>query len=249
MGRTGMMHKFGMCAAILVSMGFLLGGCKADQKRAAAAQAEAQEYREKVATLEQANRDKDSRIADLENRLATMQQAQQAAPPPVTTFNPGSGGNTGSMSGSREFSNDSQGRPRALLSGDILFDSGRATLKSSARQRSTRWRTKSALTPAAQCLWKAHGYRSHPQVILREQSGPERARAQAVRQYLIRRASVPTGSRLWATALRGRDLPRLRAAALRSSSRTEPTFSRRAGHRPGETPACFRAPTEMTEKD
>lgn len=189
MGRTGMMHKFGMCAAILVSMGFLLGGCKADQKRAAAAQAEAQEYREKVATLEQANRDKDSRIADLENRLATMQQAQQAAPPPVTTFNPGSGGNTGSMSGSREFSNDSQGRPRALLSGDILFDSGRATLKSSARQRLDTLANEIKRNYAGRTVLVEGHTDTDP--IRKSSFGSNQAlseaRAQAVRQYLIQK--------------------------------------------------------------
>ncbi|MBX3383795.1 MAG: OmpA family protein [Phycisphaeraceae bacterium] len=184
-----MMHKFGMCAAILVSMGFLLGGCKADQKRAAAAQAEAQEYREKVATLEQANRDKDSRIADLENRLATMQQAQQAAPPPVTTFNPGSGGNTGSMSGSREFSNDSQGRPRALLSGDILFDSGRATLKSSARQRLDTLANEIKRNYAGRTVLVEGHTDTDP--IRKSSFGSNQAlseaRAQAVRQYLIQK--------------------------------------------------------------
>ncbi|MBX3408591.1 MAG: OmpA family protein [Phycisphaeraceae bacterium] len=189
MGRTGMMHKFGMCAAILVSMGFLLGGCKADQKRAAAAQAEAQEYREKVATLEQANRDKDSRIADLENRLATMQQAQQAAPPPVTTFNPGSGGNTGSMSGSREFSNDAQGRPRALLSGDILFDSGRATLKPTARQRLDTLANEIKRNYAGRTVLVEGHTDTDP--IRKSSFGSNQAlseaRAQAVRQYLIQK--------------------------------------------------------------
>jgi chemotaxis protein MotB len=212
MGRTGMMHKFGMCAVILLSMGFALGGCKADQKRAAAAQAEAQEYREKVATLEQANRDKDSRIADLESRLSSMQQTQQAAPASTPGF--GSDAPMGGGTASREFSNDSQGRPRALLSGDILFDSGRATLKPSARQRLDTLSNEIKRNYAGRMVLVEGHTDTDP--IRKSSFGSNQAlseaRAQAVRQYLIQKGI--SASRIEAVGF-GSSNPRSTKAASR----------------------------------
>ncbi len=134
MARSTVIRQIGIGFIALVSATMVmggLGGCNSQKKQTEAALAEVADLREKVATLDQANRDKDGKIAELQTALSTC-QTQLAAKPaePVSAIADGSGGNAGS----RDFSQDSDGNMRARLSGDILFDPGQATLKTSAKK-------------------------------------------------------------------------------------------------------------------
>lgn len=111
-----------------------MGGCSGQKKQMEAAQAESAELRERVATLDQANRDKDGKIAELQTALSNC-QTQLAAKPVMA--DPGAGGDVADAKktgGSSDFTRDSEGQMRARLSGDVLFDPGQATLKSSAKK-------------------------------------------------------------------------------------------------------------------
>ena len=135
MARATVIRQIGIGFIALVSATMVmggLGGCNSQKKQTEAALAEAADLREKVATLDQANRDKDGKIAELQTALSTC-QTQLAAKPaePAPAIADGSGGGA---AGSRDFSQDSDGNMRARLSGDILFDPGQATLKASAKK-------------------------------------------------------------------------------------------------------------------
>lgn len=121
----------GMLGVVCVA-GLVLGGC-ANKKKSDLAMQEAAELRERNATLEQSNRDKDSRIAELEARNATQptqpvvvtQGAPTQAPAPQQQWEP---------AGGSVFHSNGQGEMVATLSGSVLFDSGQATLKSTAKK-------------------------------------------------------------------------------------------------------------------
>lgn len=126
----------GMLGLVCVA-GLMLGGC-ANKKKSDLAMQEAAELRERNATLEQSNRDKDSKIAELESKGA-MQPVQQpvivtqGAPtqvPPAPVNN--DWGNT--QGNDNPFKNNGHGEMVATLSGSVLFDSGKATLKSTAKK-------------------------------------------------------------------------------------------------------------------
>lgn len=112
-----------------------LSGCKS-QKRQEAAMQEAAELRERTATLEQANRDKDARIAELETRLAGAGTGggwnQPAAPTGPIGFPMSSDPVTTDGGG---FVDQGDGNAIATLAGNVLFDSGQAQIKSTARKQ------------------------------------------------------------------------------------------------------------------
>jgi outer membrane protein OmpA-like peptidoglycan-associated protein len=125
----------GMLGLVCVA-GLVLGGC-ANKKKSDLAMQEAAELRERNASLEQSNRDKDSRIAELEARGA-MQPAQpiqvvQAAPvqtpAPANDWGNSNSGNSGTI-----FESNGHGQMVATLAGSALFDSGQASLKSTAKK-------------------------------------------------------------------------------------------------------------------
>lgn len=129
----GMLGLF--CVAGLVMGG--LGGC-ANKKKSDLAMQEAAELRERNATLEQSNRDKDSKIAELESRGA-LQPAQpvvitQGAPTQTPAPAPSNNDWSGQQGNDNPFKSNGHGEMVATLSGSVLFDSGRATLKSSAKK-------------------------------------------------------------------------------------------------------------------
>lgn len=134
MARATVIRQIGIGFIALVSATMVmggLGGCNSQKKQTEAALAEAADLREKVATLDQANRDKDGKIAELQTALSTCQTqlaSKPAEPAPTIADATGGGG------ASRDFSQDSDGNMRARLSGDILFDPGQATLKASAKK-------------------------------------------------------------------------------------------------------------------
>ena len=120
MARTGILRQVGIGIVALVSATMILGGCNKANKDLEAAQAESAELREKVATLDQSNRDKDGKIAELQTSLANCQSAQK----PVD-------------GGGEDKPKEPKPAPtseRFTLSGDVLFEPGQATLKSSAKK-------------------------------------------------------------------------------------------------------------------
>lgn len=121
MARTGILRQVGIGIVALVSATMILGGCNKANKDLEAAQAESAELREKVATLDQSNRDKDGKIAELQTSLANCQAAQKP------------------VDGGGEEKPSPEPKPQAkterfTLSGDVLFEPGQATLKSSSKK-------------------------------------------------------------------------------------------------------------------
>lgn len=136
MARTGTLRRVSIGFLTLVASTALLGGCNSQKKQQEATAAELQEYKERYAALETESRNRDARIADLEQRLSAAQtaaqqaQAQQAATPAPAPANEMGGGG----GGGGNFVNDN-GRIVAEMSGDVLFDPGQATVKADARKR------------------------------------------------------------------------------------------------------------------
>lgn len=96
---------------------------------------EAAELRERNAKLESENRERDIRLADLENQL----RAQPVAQAPVVIQqqpqgNTNSWNNDGNSGGGSDFQRNARGEMVAEIAGEVLFDSGSATLKSTAKR-------------------------------------------------------------------------------------------------------------------
>lgn len=125
-----------MTAACVASVVLALTGCSNNKKQTDLAMQEASELREQNATLEQSNRDKDARIAELEQRLASNPQPAPAptqtwAPAPATVGAPRGGFDAGAGS---DFSRNDQGEMAATIAGNLLFASGDATIRAEARR-------------------------------------------------------------------------------------------------------------------
>jgi len=108
---------------LVAVLGFatILGGCSNDKKLNISMQ-EAAELREKNASLEQALRDKDARLAELESQS------------PTTTFADPMSEGRASGTGNGNFSRNRDGNMVAEIAGNVLFDSGSATIKTTARK-------------------------------------------------------------------------------------------------------------------
>jgi outer membrane protein OmpA-like peptidoglycan-associated protein len=129
---------FGVALALGLA-GTMLGGCSNKKKQADLAAQEALELREQNATLTQGNREKDARIAELETKLAECSTvaaapAPQPQPWPTTTgFPPATNANAGNDS---EFTvNRQTGEAEVSIAGSALFDSGKTTIKDSAKRQ------------------------------------------------------------------------------------------------------------------
>lgn len=90
------------------------------------------QLRERTAELEQQVRDKDVQLAQA--RTAPVQSQPQGNPYPVTPMGGNTGGNAGGDMGDGDFSRDASGNLTATLAGEVLFDSGQATIKSTAKK-------------------------------------------------------------------------------------------------------------------
>jgi chemotaxis protein MotB len=128
MARTGILRQVGIGIVALVSATMILGGCNKANKDLEAAQAESAELREKVATLDQSNRDKDGKIAELQTSLANCQSTQK----PVDMG--GEEKPTGKKPKNSDEKTSKGTGERFTLSGDVLFEPGQATLKAGAKK-------------------------------------------------------------------------------------------------------------------
>ncbi|MDX2132652.1 MAG: OmpA family protein [Planctomycetota bacterium] len=179
-----MIRRGGIVTSLLLLGGaVLLGGCNKSGKQIELAQQEAAELREKNAALEAQLGERNTRIADLEGRLA----AATAAPPPVDTGweRPASGRSSRTSDGGGSF--DRSGR--ATISGDVLFDSGQVTIKSSARSQLDRIAA-DIQRQYGDADVRVEGYTDTDPIRKSKWGSNEalsQARADAVRDYLIRK--------------------------------------------------------------
>lgn len=113
-------RRFGL--ALVATGAAMLGGCGVSEKEYNALKDENNELREKVTVAETSAREKDSILAERDKQIADLNS--KAAPPPA--YEPGGGkGSGGGGSGGTVLE----------IAGDVLFDSGQATVKSSAKKQ------------------------------------------------------------------------------------------------------------------
>lgn len=169
-----------VAAAVLAGVVLMVGGCNKANKQAELAQQESKELREKNVELDTRLREKDVKIAELEGRLAQTQGAQptdlrnnwnEPRSNPPRTYNPGS--NTGS-------------NETFVVSGDVLFPSGQATLKPEAKKELDRIAT-TIKTKHAGATIRVEGYTDTDPIKKSKWGSNEalsQARAEAVEKYL-----------------------------------------------------------------
>lgn len=124
---NGLMGRGKVVLVAAMAIGFVgtLGGCgNSSKKQYDAAMQENAELREKNAQLEQSLREKDMQLATKPSPVDTA--------PPISGFDPAPRGGSGASD--PDFRPDSDGGVTATLSGEVLFDPGSATLKSSSRK-------------------------------------------------------------------------------------------------------------------
>lgn len=186
MASTGALRRLTIGFVAVLGAAMLLGGCSAQKKREDAMKAETQEWREKYSALEATNREKDTRISELETRLSAAETKAQTQVPPADPY-----GRTAGVgdSSNDQFQRDQQGDMRAKLSGDVLFASGQATLRPEAKK------TLDTIANEIKRKYSGHNVRveGHTDTDpIRKSKFPSNqalslARAQAVEQYLVSR--------------------------------------------------------------
>jgi len=157
-----------------VALAGVLGGCENNKKEVDALKTENTELRTQTESLSQQVRDRDARIADLQNQVAT---ASRPAPTDMT----GGGGGGGGTGGSRE-----RGQV-FVLAGDVTFASGQATLTSAAKKEldGIARQLKSKYSGAS---IRVEGYTDSTPIRKSKFPSNEalsQARAESVEQYLI----------------------------------------------------------------
>ncbi len=128
---------FARCALALVTAGVLLGGCNsASRSKYNLALQENQELRQRVVALQSAKEASDERAVAAQREADELAQALRDAQTELDTQPAGGGGGglgLGSMG--EGISVSSRGSDVVVtVAGDVLFDSGKATLKDSAKR-------------------------------------------------------------------------------------------------------------------
>lgn len=118
-----------LAGTLALSLG--LGGCNNNKQAQEDAANESNELRTKNAQLEQSLRERDATIAELQ-RNQQAQQAVTAQQPPVNDFQ-GAGG-SGNFSDPNIRRDSTAEGERLTVAGDVLFGSGSADLKSTAKK-------------------------------------------------------------------------------------------------------------------
>ncbi len=133
--RRAMFRMAGVVSLAVLTLG--LSGCKSVSKAEyQTAVQEASELRERNAQLEQSNRDKDARIADLEARGLQPQQPMGGQPFGMPVDNAGNSGVQQNWPSEGDpFQVGKDGRLAVELPGDVLFASGQAVIKSDAKKQ------------------------------------------------------------------------------------------------------------------
>ncbi len=185
----GMTSRFWTAARRVLGLGLVasvtiaLGGCGVAQTEYDALKTENEDLRGRIASCESTNREKDTRMAELEARA--NQQPQALIQQPLTgNFNSGSGGGDDGP-----FRRNERGQLALEIAGEVLFDSGQAVIKSGAKKE---------LDRAAKTLNGKHsgktvrveGHTDSDPIKKAKAKYPtnealSEARAQAVRSYLV----------------------------------------------------------------
>jgi outer membrane protein OmpA-like peptidoglycan-associated protein len=181
-GLVGATCMLGLAAVLAGGM----GGCSNSKKQGDLAMQESTELRERNATLEQGQREKDARIAELETKLANCNTAPVGgttwAPAQTPVGYPTSGGTQMPT----DFSPNAQGEPTATIAGNLLFDSGKATIKTDARKQLDRIAKEITQTYRGAAI-RVEGHTDNDPIKRSKWSSNEalsQARADAVKQYL-----------------------------------------------------------------
>jgi flagellar motor protein MotB len=189
MARTGILRRVGIGFMALIAATTILGGCSGQKKELAASQAESTDLRQQVATLEEANKNKDMKLAELNNSLTAAQAQLQARPTAtdVTNVDPMTPKEPKARRTSGGSDEGSSGGKRFTVSGDVLFDPGQATLKSGSKKALDK------IAAEIKSKYKGHSVRveghtdSDPikRAKFASNEALSEARAESVRKYLI----------------------------------------------------------------
>jgi chemotaxis protein MotB len=183
----------GLSLLVALAVGSLaLTGCANNKARVSAAEEESLALRDQNATLEQSLRERDAKVAELETALANCATPVAAAPvaaPTTTWAAPVSAAPTAAprFQADEDFQRDSKGDLRATIAGNVLFDSGQATIKTTARKELDRMASKlnGAYRGAA---IRIEGHTDSDPIRRSKWSSNEalsQARADAVKKYLV----------------------------------------------------------------
>ncbi|HYE61407.1 MAG TPA: OmpA family protein [Phycisphaerales bacterium] len=169
------LRRGGMLLVGMIGLALFVGGCSKNKQADLTAQENA-ELREKIAALEEANRQ--AAVRDAERNQMTDNGGWEPEPAPRNVR----GG------GTPVFTDNEQGQPQATIAGDVLFASGSATIKADARKTLDRVATEIKRDYAGATV-RVEGYTdSDPLVKTKKQWGTNeklsQARANAVKTYL-----------------------------------------------------------------
>jgi len=182
-GRLAGRVKAVATVVVAVSLLGLLGGCNnVSKKQYDAAMQENSDLREKISQLEQSNREKD---------LQAAARTSPGTPEYVPDAPRGSSGkNSDSLATGADdpdFRRNSDGSATATLAGDVTFDSGSATLKSSAKKGLDRIASTIKTKYAGRSI-RVAGYTDSAPIIKSSWASNDalsQARADSVRKYLV----------------------------------------------------------------
>jgi outer membrane protein OmpA-like peptidoglycan-associated protein len=169
------LRRGGMLLVGMLGLALVLGGCSKN-KTADLTATENAELREKIAALEEANRQKDSQLAQNQNDGGEWGGEST----PARTTRTSGGGDV--------FQTNTQGMPQATIAGDVLFSSGSATIKADAKKTLDRVASEIKRDFGGATI-RVDGYTdSDPLIKSKKQWGTNenlsQARADAVKKYL-----------------------------------------------------------------
>ncbi|HEX8876255.1 MAG TPA: OmpA family protein [Phycisphaerales bacterium] len=201
-----------LAAGLALSLG--MGGCNNNKQAAADAEQESAELRQKNAQLEQSLRERDATIAELQ-RNQTQQQVQ-----PTTGSEFAGGGAPRGNRGSGDFGSEvgvdqTREGTRLTIAGDVLFASGQATLKDSAKKTLDKVANELKSSRYNQYSIRVDGYTDSDPIRKSKWASNEalsEARARAVEKYL---ASKGVSSSRVSAVGRGSANPKSTKAASR----------------------------------
>jgi chemotaxis protein MotB len=173
------LRRGGMLLVGMLGLALFVGGCSKNKQADMTAQENA-ELREKIAQLEEANRQQAAQAA----QLAERQDTNGGWEPESTPRSPRQASNEEG----RTFRPNSAGQPQATIAGDVLFASGSADIKSDARKSLDRVASEIKREYAGANI-RVEGYTdSDPLVKHKKTWGTNeklsQARADAVKKYL-----------------------------------------------------------------
>lgn len=198
-----------LATGLALSMG--MGGCSNNKQQAAEAEQESAELRQKNAQLEQSLRERDATIAELQKQ----QTQQQVQPMQNEIAGGGSSRPRNGDFGSEVGVDQTREGTRLTIAGDVLFASGQATLKDSAKKTLDKVASELKSSRYNQYSIRVDGYTDSDPIKKSKWASNEalsEARARAVEKYL---ASKGVSSSRVSAVGRGSANPKSTKAASR----------------------------------